>query len=442
MGSPPSAACERAEDCEDQLCLLAGTCAAACASADDCAGDQRCQPVYARSGAAGYAETSACVARVNLPPDAEIRAEVREHALTGSIDTLVLPPSAAGTVYVLEHLDDASWPIPSSSSTCRPPLCARALTTREAQPRTLFALDELANQPDGPDNPLAEGNYVNPLTLLIPNGPRAEPSADGYTLELESKHPGAARITRLSRSARGERLDLNLYYVGARELVPEGARGVPQLQAALEELERIYEPAGIYLGEVRQVLVRGALLERGTPLPNAEVSAGFSTLVSQYQVLPQLPELFQLSAGAGNPALDIFFVADIDSRGGPDVGAISGGTPLPLGMHGTPGSGIVVAANMYLDGSHARELGRTLAHEIGHALGLFHTTELDGMVFDPLPDTPVCPLARDRDRSGTLDALECAADGGDNLMFPTSDTMGTTLTAQQIAVLRAALILQ
>ena len=48
---------------------------------------------------------------------------------------------------------------------------------------------------------------MNPLTLLIPNGPRAQPSDAGYQLELESKRAGALRLTRLSRRSSGQRLD-------------------------------------------------------------------------------------------------------------------------------------------------------------------------------------------------------------------------------------------
>jgi len=36
----------------------------------------------------------------------------------------------------------------------------------------------------------------------------------------------------------------------------------------------------------------------------------------------------------------------------------------------------------------ASPMARTLAHETGHSLGLFHTTEASGV--DPLPDTPQC----------------------------------------------------
>jgi hypothetical protein len=109
-------------------------------------------------------------------------------------------------------------------------------------------------------------------------------------------------------------------------------------------------------------------------------------------------------------------------------------------MHGSVGSGIAIAADMFVTAQRAAQLGRTLAHELGHALGLFHTTETNGLVFDPLDDTASCPLERDKNHNGALDARECAAYAGDNLMFPTSDA-GDRLTPEQCEILRNALIL-
>ncbi|HEY2734876.1 MAG TPA: hypothetical protein VGI70_12865 [Polyangiales bacterium] len=434
--------CERASDCAQGICLLAGACALPCRDDHDCDADASCVPAYARSASDRYAALEACVARVSLPGAVQVAAEVRSGALRSGTNTLELPPPlAATTLYVLEHLDDDSWPVPDDTSACRPPLCASRLATEGATPNVLFDRSALADEADGPDNPIATGSQIVPLDVLVPNGPRAPLSAAGYQIDVEAKQPGDLRLTRLGRDDEGRRLDLNLYYVGARDLIVSGDRGVPALSAALDEVERIFAQADIAIGVVRQSIVTGELLQRGTPLPDAEVSAGFQDLVTQYGVLPQLPELFKLSAGASNSALDLFFVADIEASAG-DVGGISGGTPVPFGMHGSAGSGIAIASDMFLSSGDSSALGRTLAHEIGHALGLFHTTELDGTVYDPLPDTPVCASSRDANHDGLLDASECAGAGADNLMFPTSDATDSLLTPDQIAVLQRALILQ
>ena len=67
------------------------------------------------------------------------------------------------------------------------------------------------------------------------------------------------------------------------------------------------------------------------------------------------------------------------------------------------------------------KVGETAAHEMGHQIGLFHTTEKEGTVFDILSDTPECASSsQDNDSSGTLTAEECDGFGGDNLMFWTT----------------------
>ncbi|HIB93460.1 MAG TPA: hypothetical protein EYO60_04065, partial [Candidatus Lambdaproteobacteria bacterium] len=55
-------------------------------------------------------------------------------------------------------------------------------------------------------------------------------------------------------------------------------------------------------------------------------------------------------------------------------------------------------------------LGETAAHEMGHQLGLFHTTESGGTEFDILTDTAEC-------RNGKMSAEECEGYGAENVMF-------------------------
>jgi hypothetical protein len=63
----------------------------------------------------------------------------------------------------------------------------------------------------------------------------------------------------------------------------------------------------------------------------------------------------------------------------------AGGTPGPPGVFQTAAS-CVVAERL----GGGRNTGILAAHELGHFLGLRHTTELDGTA-DPIGDTPVCP---------------------------------------------------
>ena len=66
-------------------------------------------------------------------------------------------------------------------------------------------------------------------------------------------------------------------------------------------------------------------------------------------------------------------------------------------------------------------LGETAAHEMGHQLGLFHTTESGGTVFDILTDTAEClNSTKDFDNNGKMSAEECEGYGGENLMFWTA----------------------
>ncbi len=80
-----------------------------------------------------------------------------------------------------------------------------------------------------------------------------------------------------------------------------------------------------------------------------------------------------------------------------------------------------------------------LFHEIAHFMGLFHTTETDGTVSDPLNDTPKCLPQKDANHDGLVSVSECAGNGAENLMFWAG--VGTDLTPGQRSVLRRSFVL-
>ena len=125
-------------------------------------------------------------------------------------------------------------------------------------------------------------------------------------------------------------------------------------------------------------------------------------------LLRQVPTISSL---ADEPvAANIFFVREIVSDDGGLYG-ISMGIPAALTIPGTISSGVIVnvSAHQTEAGFDTRELGQTITHETGHSLGLFHTSERDGLSYDTISDTPQCVGA------DPLDAAACP--DGANFMF-------------------------
>ncbi len=437
-GGAPGEACEAADDCALGICLLAGACARPCEESSDCGERERCASAFARRDDGALQQVSTCLAIANLPDAVDVELDVRAGALEPATNVIDLDPVPEGetALYVLESSEDR-WP---EGVRCRPPLCARALRSRDHAPVTLFdaALD-YGREP-APSNPVAIGDHLIAPVVMLPIGSRDVLTDAGYTLDLGAEAEGDLRVTRVTGPGGGQRLDLNVFYVGARDFAPQGDRGPPLLAEALEVVDEILGQADIFIGEVRQIEVTGALPMVGTAHPEGDATQGFAVMRVRFGVYVELPGLFRLSAGAGNSAINLFFLSDIEPRGGSDgePEAEAGGIPGPLGMHGTGSSGIAIATDMMAGAPRA--LGRTLAHEIAHYLGLFHTSEADGSVFDPLSDTPECRDDRDQHGDG-LDVVDCQGAGAENLMF-WAKTSGTVLTEQQRDVLRRAVILR
>jgi hypothetical protein len=121
-------------------------------------------------------------------------------------------------------------------------------------------------------------------------------------------------------------------------------------------------------------------------------------------------------AGPGN-TLNLFLVPKIrlSSTGVGVVVGLDGTIPGPSSFGGTVQSGALVSVEDLAAGTTGCGAGMNLsqcgpdlvayvaAHEAGHFLGLYHTTESDGTAFDPISDTAKCAC-----RTCTIAPTHCA----------------------------------
>ena len=132
------------------------------------------------------------------------------------------------------------------------------------------------------------------------------------------------------------------------------------------------------------------------------------------------------AAGARAEALHLVVVRELDDGGAP-VAGYSLGLPGPFAAD-RPTAGVLVSAAPFAAPStgalDTEAMGTTAAHEIGHYLGLYHTSERDGVDHDPIADTPECAPGAG------------ACPDATNVMFWTGGGGRSQLTAGQGAVMR------
>jgi hypothetical protein len=152
------------------------------------------------------------------------------------------------------------------------------------------------------------------------------------------------------------------------------------------------------------------------------ISSTFLTITDNDEFEQMLTE----SALGGEGGLHVFLVQSI-VIGGSVIG-ISSGIPGAIGTAGNKNSGIM--AQILFDPALNTNLsGQLIAHELGHFLGLFHTTEFSGDA-DLIGDTPVCqPQVIQNDPASCPDVPF--------MMFPILFPGATELSPNEVIPLRA-----
>ncbi|MFO0775644.1 MAG: hypothetical protein U0172_13370 [Nitrospiraceae bacterium] len=361
--------------------------------------------------------------------------------------TAIVPPPSAGDVQNL-----GSYTIPAGRLLSTP----IAVTAQGASSLLLMAIPNDSQRPgvitnvkspSGQTLVTADANDLDPIgknlfqQATFPVTAGMLPQTTTYTFEngqyqFQIGNPHNADTTvqlwgvvnhRLNPT--GGTLDVNLVFCGIEDISAQTALSDQRFLTILTEFRRILAQAGIQPGNTLTF-----------DCPN--------NAASEFAVLEGSEEQAQLFSlrppDDANIGLNIFFVQDIQLDGIAGVLGISGGIPGPARMQGTGSSGIAISLVAPRIGSlQSGDLvrrGRTMAHEVGHYLGLFHATERTGSTpssptnfvnVDPIPDTPECLATVDLPPGGDgdqgVDPTECGIAGGArNLMFWTQgpDSLG------------------
>lgn len=236
------------------------------------------------------------------------------------------------------------------------------------------------------------GNLLNPLVPEL----KATPGQWSFTAYEGSSQANNYKLALRTGTTNTPLLDIQPFLTGTNYSITD-------LKLALDKAEQIYENAGI------QVHFRNTLVVADTSL--AKVSTNFEDTTTQ-----------QLLALGSPSVVNLYFIEDFTGDAAGTLG-VSAGIPGSMGIAGKY-NGVLNSIEAHkTDGTvQSVLLGETLAHEMGHWLGLYHPSESDGITFDPLSSTPECPISQDStenggDGNGKVSPSECADFGGDNLMF-------------------------
>ncbi|MGQ0507576.1 MAG: hypothetical protein ACT4TC_19915 [Myxococcaceae bacterium] len=274
--------------------------------------------------------------------------------------------------------------------------------------------------------PVNDGDFG----MLFPNSPRVAIQVGSYKFTVVNENgTGSGDVSVLiKRGPAGPlsqgKLDLNLWFAGLTGISAVNAATNPQIQAMLNELRRIYATVKITVGDVSYFDVP------------ASAAATFAVIDTTDGKDSELRRLFEVSAGAPNNRMNFFLVREIKGGGaGFTILGVAGGIPGIPFEQGTNASGVAVTALDLGATGGAEAVARTMAHEGGHWLGLWHTSEQNGQMFDPLSDTLECPAAKDANMDKIVTSAECVGAGADNLMFWEAGPTASTVSSNQGFVL-------
>ena len=254
-----------------------------------------------------------------------------------------------------------------------------------------FSTPNLYNDATGSvgEEDLSKAGYSN---VLVPQSPSFSAKAGTWTFKAKSNNRVSIAL-RTGSTPSAATITIQPYITGTDWSASD-------ISVALIIMKRIYSQNGITLTINDTITISDT---QYAAVSETFINSTTSALVSQ----------------GVTEAVNLFFIEDYsDSNNLGNAAGIPGSMGIANSWNGVLNSLSAHASGTTLD---SQLLGETAAHEMGHQLGLFHTTETGGTVFDILNDTAECLNSnKDFDRNGKMSAEECEGYGGDNLMFWTA----------------------
>ena len=279
------------------------------------------------------------------------------------------------------------------------------------------------NDPAG--TPMRVLNHDDMLPVLIPVSPDLLLSAGVWTTRVYVDSADATTVDcnavfRIEEPVATQSVDIRLVFVGVDGDVPglNAAEGDTNeaLNATLSRVGELWADAGFSVGEIAYEDFGGDVATYNS------VDGG-----------EEFGNLLRTTSPDGNREITYFLVSAITDTDGATILGLAAGPPGLAAVGATSKSGVIASVGSLVDGNTG-EMARILAHEGMHFMGLFHTSEKDGSLYDPLADTAECTT--DTDGNGTLSSAECASSGVDNLMWWSASESSVALTGDQAWVVQ------
>lgn len=219
---------------------------------------------------------------------------------------------------------------------------------------------------------------------LYPNTPKLSLEPGEYKFTLYGENKGGDRID--------EDIEIRIYAKKQQSfdtcgihldfLIDANALAAEDFDAAVDRMvvwaNDLYAPRGVQILDYSITKIN---------LPNPRFNVNETDTV-----MGQIDDVLRQARSTGTARKDSVHVVVVRTIGGSEPSGYAMGLPGPFDAD-RPNAAVLVSTDAYTDGQgqlNVDGLASTVAHEVGHFMGLYHTSESSGNAHDPIDDTPSC----------------------------------------------------